>query len=101
MKVLILLGILTTGSMFLLPFQKDLAGTWVLDTSGKNCESAVLRIRMAEGYFTGVLDIPEQELYDQPVTIETKNEKIKILLDRNGTCFIDGVLSDSLIVGRS
>ena len=65
MKLLILIVTLATGSAFFLPKQKDIAGTWVLDTTGKKCEPAVLHIQMAEGYFTGKLDMPDQQLYDR------------------------------------
>jgi hypothetical protein len=35
MKLLILIITLATGSAFFLPKQNDIAGTWVLDTTGK------------------------------------------------------------------
>ena len=92
---------LASGSAFLLPKQKDIAGTWVLDTTGKKCEAAVLHIQMAEGYFMGQLDIPDQQLYDQPVTVQFNQDKIKILLDPKGSCFIEGIVTDSLIIGQS
>ena len=101
MKLLILIVMLVAGSAFLLPKQKDIAGTWVLDTTGKKCEPAVLRIQMAEGYFTGKLDMPDQQLYDRPVTVQFNQDKIKILLDPKGSCFIEGTVTDSLILGRS
>jgi hypothetical protein len=101
MKLLILIVTLATGSAFFLPKQNDIAGTWVLDTTGKKCEAAVLRIAMSEGYFTGKLDIPDQQLYDQPVTIQFNQDKIKVLLDSKGSCFIEGIVTDSLILGQS
>ena len=101
MKLLILIVTLATGSAFFLPGQKDIAGTWVLDTTGKKCEPAVLHIQMAEGYFTGKLDIPDQQLYDQPVTVQFNQDKIKVLLDSKGSCFIEGIVTDSLILGQS
>lgn len=101
MKLLILIAMLATGSTFFLPKQNSIAGTWVLDTSGKKCEAAVLRIQMAEGYFTGKLDIPDQQLYDQPVTVQFNQDKIKVLLDPKGSCFIEGIVTDSLILGQS
>ena len=101
MKLLILIATLATGSAFFLPKQKDIAGTWVLDTTGKKCEPAVLHIQMAEGYFRGKLDMPDQQLYDRPVTVQFNQDKIKILLDPKGSCFIEGTITDSLIIGRS
>jgi len=101
MKLLILIVTLATGSAFFLPKQKEIAGTWVLDTTGKKCEAAVLHIQMAEGYFTGKLDIPDQQLYDQPVIVQFNEDKIKILLDPKGNCFIEGIVTDSLILGQS
>ena len=101
MKLLILIVTLAAGSAFFLPKQKDIAGTWVLDTTGKKCEPAVLHIQMAEGYFTGKLDMPDQQLYDRPVTVQLNQDKIKIWLDPKGSCFIEGTVTDSLILGRS
>jgi hypothetical protein len=101
MKMLLLAGMLATGSAVFLPKQNDISGTWVLDTSGKKCETAVLRVQMADGYFTGKLDMPDQQLYDQKVLIQYNNDKIKILLDDKGSCFIEGIATDSLILGQS
>jgi len=101
MKLLILIITLATGSAFFLPKPKDIEGTWILDTMGKKCEAAVLRIQMTQGYFTGRLDIPDQQLYDQAVTIQFNQDKIKVLLDSKGSCFIEGVVTDSLILGQS
>lgn len=101
MKLLILIATLATGSALFLPKQNNVAGTWVLDTSGKKCEAAVLRIQMTEGYLTGKLDIPDQQLYDQPVTVQFNQDKIKVLLDPKGSCFIEGIVTDSLILGQS
>src|SRR3954471_14297946 len=101
MKLLILIVALATGSAFFLPKQRDIVGTWVLDTTGKKCEAAVLRIQMAEGYFTANLDMPEQQIYDQPVTVQFNQDKIKVLLDSKGSCFIEGIVTDSVILGQS
>jgi hypothetical protein len=101
MKQIIIIGVLLTGSIFLLPVQKDISGTWVLDTNEKETEMAILRLKTSEGYFTGRLDIPDQQLYDQPVTIQLKNDRMKILLDNKGTCFIEATISDSLLTGTS
>ncbi|HEV8284606.1 MAG TPA: hypothetical protein VGQ09_09855 [Chitinophagaceae bacterium] len=101
MKILILIGVLTAGSIFLLPKQKNIAGTWVLETEGKKCETTILRIQMAEGYFTGRVDMPEQQVYDQPVLIQQKKDSIKILLDKNGSCFIEAAVNDSTLIGKS
>jgi len=101
MKLLILIVTLATGSTLFLPKQNDIAGTWVLDTTGKKCEAAILHIQMAEGYFTGKLDMPDQQLYDQPVTVQFSQGKIKILIDAKGSCFIEGIATDSLILGQS
>ena len=101
MKLLILIGVLATGTVFLMPKQKDIAGTWVLDTKERKWEAAVLRIQMAEGYFTGRLDIPEQEVYDKPVFIQMKKDSIKIVLDNRQSCFIEAAVTDSVLSGKS
>ncbi len=101
MKILILLGVLATGSIFLMPKQKNIAGTWILDTQGKKCEAAVLRIQMEEGYFAGRLDIPEQQVYDKPVSIQLRKDSIKILLDDKGSCYIEASVADLIFTGRS
>ena len=101
MKLLILIGALATGTLFLVPKQKNITGTWVLDTEGKKCETTVLRIQMAEGYFAGRLDIPEQQVYDRPVIIQLEKDSIKIQLDKKASCFIEAAITDSLLTGRS
>jgi hypothetical protein len=56
---------------------------------------------MSEGYFEDTLDIPGQQLYDHPVWIQLNKDKIKIMLDDKGACFIEGIVSDSILAGRS
>jgi hypothetical protein len=101
MKLLILLGLLATGTLFLTPRQKNVTGTWVLDTKEKKCEAAVLRIQLAESYFSGKLDMPEQQVYDKPVGVQVATDSIKIWLDSDKTCFIKAVIADSVFIGRS
>lgn len=101
MKLLLLFGVLLMGTAFLVPGQKNIAGTWVLETQEKQCETAVLRIQMTEGHFTGSLDIPDQQVYDRPVSIELRKNKVKILLDDNGSCFLELDIADSSLKGQS
>jgi len=101
MKFLIIIVLLAVGSVAVIPKPKDITGTWVLETSEKNTEAAILRIKMSEGYFEGTIDIPGQQVYDYPVWIQLNKNKIKIILDDKGACFIEGVVSDSVLAGRS
>lgn len=101
MKFLIIIVLLAVGSVAVIPKPKDITGTWVLETSEKNTEAAILRIKMSEGYFEGTIDIPGQQVYDHPVWIQLNKNKIKIILDDKGACFIEGVVSDSVLAGRS
>jgi hypothetical protein len=88
MKLLILFSALATGTVFLMPRQKNIAGTRVLDTKEKKCEAAILRIQIAEGCFAAKLDMPEQQVYDKPVAVQVAKDSIKIWLDNAKTCFI-------------
>ena len=101
MKLLILIGVLATGTIFLVPHQKNITGTWILDTKERKCEAAVLRIELSEGYYAAKLDIPEQQIYDKPVSIQIKKENVKIWLDDKKTCFIQATISDSVLIGNS
>lgn len=101
MKLVVLIVGLASASLLLLSPRQDISGTWVLDTNGKTFEPAILKIKMQQGYFSGRLDIPDQQLYDQPVSIRLDKARVKVLLDHGGTCFIEGVVSDSLIIGNS
>jgi hypothetical protein len=101
MKFLILLSLVLTGGIFLLPKQKNIEGTWILDTEGKKCEVTVIRIQTSEGFFVGTLDIPEQQVFDQPVSVKVDKDSVKIIFDEPGTCYVKAAVSDSLLVGRS
>ena len=101
MKLLILLSLILTGSIFLLPKQKSIEGTWILGTEGKKCEVTVIRIQMREGYFAGTLDIPEQQVFDKPVSVHVQKDSVRIILDERETCYIEAAISGSLLVGRS
>lgn len=63
MKLLFVIAVILT-SMLLATKQKNIEGTWIVDTEGKEYEPTVLRIQMKEGSFTGTLDIPGQKVYD-------------------------------------
>src|SRR4030095_392142 len=89
-----------TGVLFFTTKTKNISGTWVLDAE-TNPTPPVLRIQMAEGYFAGRLDMPEQQVYDRPVEVCVKKNKINIRLDKNGDCVIYGIFTDSTIEGRS
>jgi len=96
----VIIVILAIGSVAVLPKPTDITGTWVLESSEKNTEAAILRIKMSEGYFEGTMDIPGQQLYNHIVWIQLNKDKIKIMLDDKGTCFIEGVVFDSVLAGR-
>src|SRR5215475_8894556 len=101
MKILILLSLVLTGSILLVPKQKNIEGTWILDTEGKKCEVTVIRIQMTEGYFAGTLDIPEQQVFDKPVSVTVDDDSVKIMFDEHGTCYVKAALTDSLLIGTS
>ena len=100
MKLFIGLLILGTGTVFLAPKQKNITGTWVLDTNEK-CEAAVLRIQLVEGYYAANLDMPDQQVYDKPVAVQVARDSIKIWLDDAKKCFIKAAVCDSVFVGKS
>jgi len=101
MKFLILLSLVLTGGILLVPKQKKIEGTWILDTEGKKCEATVIRIQMREGFFAGTLDIPEQQVFDKPVSVKMDNDSVKIVFDERGSCYLDVALDDSVLVGTS
>jgi hypothetical protein len=101
MKLLILVSLVLTGSIFLMPKQKSVEGTWILDTEGNKCEVTVIRIQGREGYFAATLDIPEQQVFDKPVSVMIQKDSVKIILDEQATCYIKAAIMDSLLVGRS
>jgi len=101
MKFLLIASLVLTGSLFLVPKQKNVEGTWVLDTEGKKCEVTVMRIQMREGYLAATLDIPEQEVFDKPVSVKVENDSLKITIDEKGTCYVTAAILDSLLVGKS
>jgi hypothetical protein len=101
MKILILLSLALTGSIFLVPKQKNIEGTWILDTDGKKCEVTVIRIQMTEGHFAGRLDIPEQRVFDKPVNIKVDKDSVQIVFDANGTCYVKAAITDSSLIGTS
>lgn len=100
MKLLFVIAVILT-SMLLATKQKNIEGTWIVDTEGKEYEPTVLRIQMKEGSFTGTLDIPGQQVYDKPVTMELDKDSIKIIFDNKKTCFVKAALVDSVLVGTS
>src|SRR4051812_41787056 len=101
MKILFIIGGLLTGVLFFTPDQKGLAGTWVLDTKEKKCDPSVLRFQMGEGYYIAKLDMPDQQVYDKTVSLEVRNDSIRIILDKKKDCFIEAVITDSTLEGRS
>jgi hypothetical protein len=101
MKLFFLIGMLSVGAICLLPRQKNIEGTWVLDVKGKTQEQAILRIELGDGFYTAKLDMPGQLVFDKPVTIQMETDSVKILLDEKADCFIVAASGDSTMVGRS
>ena len=56
---------------------------------------------MIEGYFAGVLDIPEQQVFDKPVSVKVQKDSVEIIFDEHETCYVKAAIRDSLLVGRS
>lgn len=101
MKLLVLASLVLTGSIFLVPAPKSVEGTWILDTEDKKCEVTVIRIQMREGYFAATLDIPEQQVFGKPVSVNVQRDSVKIIFDERETCYVKAAIGDSLLVGRS
>ena len=101
MKLLILLSLVLTGSILLVPTPKNIEGTWILDTEGKKCEVTIVRIQMREGYFAGTLDIPEQDVFDKPLSVRVDKDSVRITIDEKGACYINAAIKNSSLVGRS
>ena len=93
MKVFILMAALATGAFFFARKQRDISGTWLLETKANKCEAA--------GYYTAKLDILEQEVYDRAVSLQVASDSIKIWLDATKTRFIKVAVNDSVFTGQS
>ena len=100
-KILIAFGVLLTGTVFLLPKHLQIEGTWVLNNKEKAGETAVLRIQLGEGYYLAKLDIPGQQVFDKPVSLQIKGDSIMVRIDEKEDCFIEAQFKDSLLTGRS
>lgn len=100
-KILLVFVALATGTVFLLPKQQDISGTWVMDSKAAGCEAAVIRVQFGEGYYLATLDVPGQQVYDKPITLQMKNDSIKFMLDEKENCFIQAVIRGSSMTGRS
>jgi len=101
MKILLIIIALATGATFFLPKRQDISGTWVMENKGQNFEAAIIRIQFGEGYYAAKLDMPGQLIYDKSVILDMKNDSIRFLLDEKENCFIQAVIKDSLMTGRS
>ncbi|HMK05715.1 MAG TPA: hypothetical protein VK489_16045, partial [Ferruginibacter sp.] len=67
MKTAILLFAAIVGVISFTGNDKDIRGTWSLQSRDGKCAKTILRINMGEGIWEGKLDIPEQEVYDKKV----------------------------------
>lgn len=101
MKLFILITLVLTGTLFLGHKQKNIAGTWVLDTEGEKYEATVIRIHQGEGYFAATLDIPGQQVYDKPAGIRLESDSLKITFDKEQSCFVKVAISGSMLIGKS
>jgi hypothetical protein len=100
-KILLVFAALAAGTVFLLPKQLDISGTWAMNSNGADCEAAVIRVQFGEGYYFATLDVPGQRVYDKPIKVQIKKDSIKLTLDDKGDCFIQAVISGETMTGRS
>ncbi len=68
MKLISLLaGVLVTGGVLFSSGQKNIKGTWRIDSNLGDCNTEVIRIRMHQGVWKGTIDIPSIKKYDQEI----------------------------------
>jgi hypothetical protein len=101
MKIFFILVILIGGLFFFKSRHASLPGTWVMNTGTESMSPPVLRIRMGEGIFEARLDMPDQLLYELPVSVVNAGDSLKVVLDEFGTCYLIVTVSDDHLTGRS
>ena len=102
MKAAILYFAIIIGGIIALPSpDKNISGTWILRSDENLCNSAVLRIKMQEGRWTGKADIPAEELYDKEIySIAVERDSVFIRMYKDGPTIKARMVNDSTITGK-
>ena len=80
---------------------KNISGTWVMQSKDNSCSPAVIRIKMGEGIWQGKLDIPEQELYDKAIySIKVSGDSVFISVAKDSPVIKAVFVNDSTIAGE-
>lgn len=95
-------GLLVGGLMIFSDPVADIGGTWVSQTGVAPVTTSVLRMQLVDGTWRGIIDIPDQELFDKPVThISLKKDSFFIRFYPEGPLWQAVVIGDSLILGST
>jgi len=100
MKTVILLFAAIVGVIGFTSNDKNIRGTWSLQSMDNSCSKTILRINMGEGIWEGKMDIPEQEVYDKKVhSIKLSGDSVFITVFRNGSTINAKMVNDSSMTG--
>ena len=101
MKPIILLFAAIFGLLTFSDNNKNIEGTWLLQTNDSLCSKTVIRIQMNEGIWEGKMDIPEQEIYDKEIwSIKVDKDNVLITAFKNGSTISGKMINDSTITGQ-
>ena len=103
MKLAILLvSVVITGAITLFGADdKNISGTWIMQSKDNSCSPAVIRIKMDEGIWRGKLDMPEQELYDKDIySIKVSGDSVFISVAKDSPVIKAVFVNDSTIAGE-
>jgi hypothetical protein len=99
--VILFFGIVLTSIFAISKADKNISGTWVLQTTDSSCSQPVLRIQMGEGIWKGKLDIPCQEVYDKEVySIIVKGDSVFITIYKDGPAIKARIVNNTAIAGE-
>ncbi|MBK7559710.1 MAG: hypothetical protein IPI54_16380 [Chitinophagaceae bacterium] len=99
--IVVLFSVVVTGLVTLLPGEKNVSGTWVMEQNKADCSPAVIRIKMNEGNWEGNMDIPGERVFDRSMySISVKGDSVFIKVSKEGNAINAAMVNENTLEGN-
>lgn len=102
MKLIVLLcSAILTGLFAFFPAEKNISGTWVMQTNPGTSGPTIIRISMQEGVWEGKLDMPGQQVYDRGIhSIIANSDSVFIRVSKEGKLIKAALVNENTLAGQ-
>ena len=99
--IVVLFSVVVTGLVTLLPVEKNLSGTWVMEPGRADCSPAGIQIKMNKGIWEGNMDIHGERVFDRSMySITVKGDNVFIKVSKEGNAINAALVNENTLEGN-